>query len=60
MPFKYVNKITILNDGALRKYQVNGKANTHNNRTSAAWQWISKHASLTTEAVFSAWSMRSG
>jgi hypothetical protein len=34
-------------------------ANTHNNRTSIARQRISKHASLTIEAVFSARSLQS-
>jgi hypothetical protein len=33
---------------------------TRKNRTSIVRQRISKHASLTTEAVFSAWSVRSG
>jgi hypothetical protein len=35
-------------------------ANALNIRTSIAEQRISKHTSLTIEAVFSAWSMRSG
>jgi hypothetical protein len=35
-------------------------ANARYNRTSTARQWISKHAFLTMEAVFSAWSVRSG
>jgi hypothetical protein len=35
-------------------------ANARNNRTSIARQRISKHASLTIEAVFSAWSVQSG
>jgi hypothetical protein len=35
-------------------------ANELNNRTSVARQRISKHASLTIEAVFSAWSVQSG
>jgi hypothetical protein len=34
-------------------------ANARNNRTSVARKRISKHASLTTEAVFSAWSLQS-
>jgi hypothetical protein len=33
---------------------------TRSNRTSIARQRISKHASLTIEAVFSAWSVQSG
>jgi hypothetical protein len=36
------------------------EANVCNNRTAIARQWISKHASLIVEAVFSAWSMQSG
>jgi hypothetical protein len=36
------------------------ETNKRNNRTSIARQWISKHASLRTEAVFSAWSVQSG
>jgi hypothetical protein len=35
-------------------------ANASNNRTSTARERISKEASLTIEAVFSAWSLRSG
>jgi hypothetical protein len=35
------------------------EANARNNRTSIAKQRISKHASLTIEAVFSAWSVQS-
>jgi hypothetical protein len=36
------------------------EANARTNRTSIVRQRISKHASLTTEAVFSAWSVQSG
>jgi hypothetical protein len=36
------------------------EANARNNRTSNARQQISKHASLTIEAVFSAWPVKSG
>jgi hypothetical protein len=36
------------------------EANARNNRAFTARQRISKHASLTTEAVFSAWPMQSG
>jgi hypothetical protein len=36
------------------------EANACNNKTSFARHWISKHASLTTEAIFSAWSLQSG
>jgi hypothetical protein len=36
------------------------EANARNNRTSIARQRISKYASLTIEAVFSAWSVQSG
>jgi hypothetical protein len=36
------------------------EANARNNRTSIAKQRISKHTSLTIEAVFSAWSVQSG
>jgi flagellar biosynthesis/type III secretory pathway chaperone len=36
------------------------EANARNNRTSNARQRISKHASLTIEAVFSAWCLQSG
>jgi hypothetical protein len=35
-------------------------ANARNNRTSIARQRISKHASLTIEAVFTAWSVQCG
>jgi hypothetical protein len=35
------------------------EANARNNRTSIARQRISKHGSLTIEAVFSAWSLKS-
>jgi hypothetical protein len=35
------------------------EANAGDNRTSIARQWISKHASLTIEAVFSVWPMQS-
>jgi hypothetical protein len=35
-------------------------ANARNNRTSIARQRISKHASITIETVFSAWSVQSG
>jgi hypothetical protein len=36
------------------------EANARNNRTSIARQRISKHASLTIEAVFSAWFVQGG
>jgi hypothetical protein len=36
------------------------EANSRNNRTSIPRQRTSKHTSLTTEAVFSAWSVHSG
>jgi hypothetical protein len=36
------------------------EANARNNKTSIAVHRISKHASLATEAVFSAWSVQSG
>jgi hypothetical protein len=35
-------------------------ANAHKNKTYVARQLFSKHASLTSEAVFSAWSVQSG
>jgi hypothetical protein len=35
------------------------KANAHKNRTSIDRKWISKHASLAIEAVFSVWSVQS-
>jgi hypothetical protein len=38
---------------------ISPEANAHNNKTSIARQRICKHASLTTEAVFSAWSLQS-
>jgi hypothetical protein len=36
------------------------QANARNSRTSIAMQWFSKHTSLITEAVFSAWSVQGG
>jgi hypothetical protein len=43
----------------LRKY-ISAGANARSNRTSFARQRISKHTSLTTEAVFSAWFVQNG
>jgi hypothetical protein len=39
---------------------IRAEANARNSRTCIARQRISKHASLTVEAVFSAWSVQSG
>jgi hypothetical protein len=39
---------------------IHAEANARNNRTPITRQQISKHASLTIEVVFSAWSMKSG
>jgi hypothetical protein len=40
--------------------QIPAEANSDNYRTSIARQRTSKHTSLTTEAVFPAWSVKSG
>jgi hypothetical protein len=39
---------------------ISEQTNVRNHKTSIAKQVISKHTSLTTEAVFSAWSLQSG
>jgi hypothetical protein len=52
----YITKCIPIARKRLGKH-INAQAKSRNNRTSVAKQWISKHTSLTTEAVFSAWSV---